>query len=246
MSIYKFEMTGEDRKALVEAISIITNQPKKYLGVPSLTYQVGDIIIDKHGTATGEFSTDLLEELAERGFQAEIETVEEAEAEMQDVTEMKTDLDENVGPGMEENAGPETEATEEAVESKVQTHEMDAVARTEAHETPNTMEVEANAPNTQAGRVCIEVPLTGFDPTSLDNLCKIVTSKEPLLKMALGADALPIKVLEDRIVFDWFTATEPANIHAYSQFITQLCITAREKNVSQSSHRLTIRTRVLD
>ena len=79
MNNYKFGVTGQDRKELVNAISEILNQPKKYLGVPSCGYQVGSITINKEGTATGILPCKLLEALAERGFvpriEAEMETI---------------------------------------------------------------------------------------------------------------------------------------------------------------------------
>jgi hypothetical protein len=78
--------------------------------------------------------------------------------------------------------------------------------------------------------ICIEMPIGGFDPAKLDNLCKLVASKETLFKMALGVDALPIRVLEDRIAFPWFPYTEDADtIRAYSQLIAAICRTAKEK-----------------
>ena len=78
----------------------------------------------------------------------------------------------------------------------------------------------------------IEVPLDGFSPEKLDNLCKMVTAKEALLKAALGAETLPIQVREDSIRFPWFrneseiTADET---NAYATLISLLCETAREK-----------------
>ena len=78
--------------------------------------------------------------------------------------------------------------------------------------------------------LAIEVPLTGFDPAKLDNLCKMVAGKEALIKMALGVDALPIRVLEDRISFPWFPFTKDGDtVLAYSQLITAICRTALEK-----------------
>jgi len=83
MQNYKFGVTGQDRKALVNAISEILGTEAVYLKTPTYAYAIGNINIDKNGTGTGEFSTELLEELAERGFQAEIEMPEEtSEAEM--------------------------------------------------------------------------------------------------------------------------------------------------------------------
>jgi hypothetical protein len=82
------------------------------------------------------------------------------------------------------------------------------------------------APN----RLVIEYPLDGFTPEKLDNLCKLVASKEPLFKMALGVDALPVRVLEDRVSFPWFPFTEDGDrVLAYSQLIAAICRTAKEK-----------------
>jgi hypothetical protein len=77
--------------------------------------------------------------------------------------------------------------------------------------------------------ITIEYPLEGFTPETLDNLVKMVNSKEVLIKTALGADSLPIQVLEDRVAFPWFKYTDNANVNAYMQFITLLCQTAQEK-----------------
>jgi predicted transcriptional regulator len=73
------------------------------------------------------------------------------------------------------------------------------------------------------------MPLDGFTPESLDILCKLVASKEPLIKKALGADALPIKVLSDKVAFPWFKTADSGELNAYAQFITALCDTAKMK-----------------
>ena len=47
---------------------------------------------------------------------------------------------------------------------------------------------------------------------------------------ALSVKELPIAVLDDRIQFPWFKFTEDSEcIHAYTQLITVLCNTAKEK-----------------
>lgn len=90
---------------------------------------------------------------------------------------------------------------------------------------------EASAPEApepeQLDRLTIEMPMEGFDPAKLDNLSKLVDSKEVLLKMALGVDALPIQILEDRIAFPWFPCD--GNATAYAQLITAICHVAKEK-----------------
>jgi len=78
-------------------------------------------------------------------------------------------------------------------------------------------------------QVVIEMPLTGFTPAALDNLCKMVTAKEELIKLAIGADTLPIQVLEDRIAFPWLRTADPELVDALATFIAALCKTAREK-----------------
>lgn len=76
----------------------------------------------------------------------------------------------------------------------------------------------------------IEMPLDGFTESTLENLRKMVKSKENLLMTALGVEELPIVVLEDRIQFPWFKFTEDSErIHAYTQLIASLCHTAKEK-----------------
>ena len=77
-----FNVSGVDRKRLVEIISQITESPAKYLGVPSCAYQVDNITISKTGELTFANNADegkierLLERLSEAGFEAEIQAEE--------------------------------------------------------------------------------------------------------------------------------------------------------------------------
>jgi len=90
--------------------------------------------------------------------------------------------------------------------------------------------VEGNAePEAETDSISITMPLNGFTPESLDNLCKMVTSKEPLIEKALGVEAIPIRVLENGIEFPWFRAEHSNDMMAYAQFISALCTTAKEK-----------------
>lgn len=97
-----------------------------------------------------------------------------------------------------------------------------------SEESPATGEPDSTAPGTD--RLTIEHPLDGFTPETLDNLSKMVKAKENLLMAALGAEALPVQVLDDRIAFPWFAFTEePERVNAYGQLIAALCKTAKEK-----------------
>ena len=91
---------------------------------------------------------------------------------------------------------------------------------------PEVLKAEEPKPD----RLVIEMPLDGFTPESIENLCKMVKAKENLLMAALGADDLPIQVLEDKISFPWFPLTEDSErTNAYAQLIAALCNTATEK-----------------
>jgi len=107
----------------------------------------------------------------------------------------------------------EADTTEEAAMPEADISENEA----EVDETPET------------DTISITLPLDGFTPESLDNLCRMVTAKEPLIEKALGMEAIPIRVLENGIEFPWFRAEHSNDMMAYAQFITALCATAKEK-----------------
>lgn len=83
-----------NRKDLVAAIEEVTGFPKKYLGMPSMNYQVGPFTIDKNCELTcenGELSRLELtiERLAENyGFHGMIEEYPEEEAEQEENTQI--------------------------------------------------------------------------------------------------------------------------------------------------------------
>ena len=89
----KFNVTGQERKSLVGAISQELNSPTKYLGAPTFAYEVGDYRIDKAGTLSFDDCTDseeveeLLDSLVRRGF-----TFEETESAAQGDTGLVIEL----------------------------------------------------------------------------------------------------------------------------------------------------------
>ncbi len=96
----KYNVTGRDRKRLVQAIAQILESDAKYLGVPSCAYQVDNFTISKDGilsfddhTNSGE-GEQLIERLSEMGFEAEIEEVTDGlciELPLKDTTEAAID-----------------------------------------------------------------------------------------------------------------------------------------------------------
>ena len=78
-----FNVTGDERKRLVKAVSAYAQTDAKYLGVPSCAYRVGGITIDKTGrvsTEEREQVNALIAALAAEGFEAQAFDLGEDEA----------------------------------------------------------------------------------------------------------------------------------------------------------------------
>ena len=82
----EFNRTGAERKALITAIGEILGTKAKYMGMPTMAYDFGGLIVDKTGALEFEENIfpkdikDLLKSLAEKGFTAEnSEDLEESE-----------------------------------------------------------------------------------------------------------------------------------------------------------------------
>lgn len=77
--VIKYNVTEAERKRLVTALSNLTGVKAKYLGMPSMAYEVGDFTIDKNGNlepssqANSEEIKRVAEHLASGGFVAEEE-----------------------------------------------------------------------------------------------------------------------------------------------------------------------------
>lgn len=73
----KFNISSKERKALVAEIAKITGKTSKYMGMPSMAYEIDYFIVDKIGNLSFDDRADskevetLLEQLADKGFQAE-------------------------------------------------------------------------------------------------------------------------------------------------------------------------------
>ena len=122
----------------------------------------------------------------------------------------------------------------ELVEALLSEHGMIVLSIENEHDesqkvTQEQAESSENASTTD--RLTVEVPLGGFAPDKLENLHKLVQSKAELIKMALGAEELPIQITESTIKFPWFGAeiTDGDVAYAYSVLISLLCNTAKRK-----------------
>lgn len=74
----------------------------------------------------------------------------------------------------------------------------------------------------------IEMPRDYYTDAALENLKRIIKSKETLIKKAIGTDELPIEETEEKVIFPWFTDLEPEALHAYAAFIHKLSKMAKE------------------
>ena len=87
----------------------------------------------------------------------------------------------------------------------------------------------------------VEIPL---DKVSLGNLTKLLEAKGKLIRKALGITDLRIEVLDDRVVFPWFSQVDADSAAAYTHFISALCemsrnakrVTATEKPVENEKY----------
>ena len=84
----------------------------------------------------------------------------------------------------------------------------------------------------------IEVPKADFSEAAIENLKKIIASKEKLIEKALGTNSLPVDITDETLNFPWFTLNGiDGESDAYARFIAALChmakvqkrITAKER-----------------
>ncbi len=66
-----YNITGDRRKALVEAIANYTGEKAIYQNAPSFAYHIGAFAVDKNGTLSGPIDHSLIRWLADEGFTVE-------------------------------------------------------------------------------------------------------------------------------------------------------------------------------
>ena len=217
-----YNVTGTERKSLVGAISTALNAPTKYLGAPTFAYEVGDYHIDKTGTLTGADNLDLEDTLHQAGFDSDGDTREYEEP----------DTYESGLGGMAAMESHEELGMTPAYEDLNMTEEEElglGRTRRESFQGENGMRANDIPDADELDLLTVEFPRDGFNPETLDNLTKMVMAKEALIKAALNADDLPIRMTEETVAFPWFTLSDPSEAAYYVQFIFALCKTAKEK-----------------
>ena len=241
---YQFGLTGKDRKALVTAISEILGVDQKYCGPPRYEYIIGDYTVDRDGTFTGPDNISLMAWLADKGFEPEtggepFEAPTEAELSPKAAAEPEWEaagVEDQTEPEIAE-AEPQAEMEAAKVEPQTEPDAAYAEPQTEtdaAYAEPQPepqAQIEPQAqPEPETMTLTIEYPLEHMTDAAIINLRKLIASKEPLLKMALGADELPIIRTDCTLQFPWFRGEiDSDSVKAYAQLIACLCETAKRK-----------------
>jgi hypothetical protein len=194
-----YNVSGPERKRLVKAIATYTQTDAKYLGAPTFAYQVDYFTIDRNGVVSFD----------DRADSEEIEGL----------------IDVLFGQGFVAQVSDRNIPTAESEESEQASEEP----ATEPDST-TTEPTASEAPvDTEETGLTISLPLDGFNPDSLDRLQKLIGSKASLIKKALSADQLTVKVVDDTVCFPWWDAFPiPEEIAAYSTFLAALCKMAKE------------------
>ena len=241
----KFNATGARRKELVNAASEILGCRPVYKGAPSFDFEVGAFTIAKDGTLYFDERTDeatvqrLLEGLHAAGFVSN-----------DPESGMPYDIDEVID---EFRRGPADMYIPELIPHRNPDHDYYAEGPSERDTEESLPEAQAwaerqmrrmrledeNIPDysnrgpyggdyPDEDTLTIEIPLEDFTETALENLNRLIASKETLIKNVLEADALPLEKTETTLKFPWFrSGSEPDEVNAYSLFITALCTTAK-------------------
>src|SRR5699024_10317621 len=177
----RYNVTGARRKELVKIISDITGARAEYQYMPTCNYKIAYFTVTRDGTLCFDDYTDraenerVLEAVAAAGFECELQDLVEAPAE-----------------GEMEASERDTKGNAETVKADSIMEDM-GIADTE--DFPDTVQ------QSRTSGLTVEIPL---DKVAVGNLTRLLDAKGNLIKKALGVDALPIKILEDRASFPWF------------------------------------------
>ena len=214
----RYNVTGARRKELVKIISDITGARAEYQYMPTCNYKIGYFTVTRDGTLCFDDHTDraenerVLEAVAAAGFECELQDLVEAPAE-----------------GEMEDSERDTKGTAETVKADPIMEDMGAA------------DTGASPDNAQQGTalgLTVEIPL---DKVAVGNLTRLLDAKGSLIKKALGVDALPIVILEDRASFPWFTELPDTDaVQAYTHFISALC------GMSKNAKRVTVTEKAVE
>ncbi len=159
-----YNVTGKERKSLVNAISKELNASSKYLGAPTFAYEVAGYNIDKNGVLKGNDNYELVEDLQGlHDFKAVTEVYDNPVPESEPVPEgliipYEAALGGRVSPYRDFEEPPAYNAQEEV-------NEASGIDNLE-----------------------LSIPMEGHTGNTLKNVVNMVSSKQHLIGMALGIE----------------------------------------------------------
>ena len=202
----RYNITGNQRKALVASMRSILNDIPHYEGAPTFSYTLGAYTIDKSGTVNCPDDRDetevqnLITELEHDGFIGE--TVPAFE-------DLRMTQEEELGLGRQPQEDWQGENGMQPEDTET--------ASAASEDTPRSVD-----------RLSIGLPRDGLTDAGMNNLRLLIASKAGLLQRAIGSEHLPIEMDEHKIYFDWFPAPSSSDeLNAYTQLVTALVSMAK-------------------
>jgi hypothetical protein len=252
---FNFEVSGERRKELANIIAEHFNTKPKYIGGSDHSYKIGEYTLSDIGVLHGEYDFNLMVALEKKVFSEVLPyTFHLITPRGTFLIRERFDSDElaqqagfgfyfnHEGRGIYTKPNGETEhgkifayvgeefekITEETAETGATCEEKDEVVETPDDEDETADEADTGEEN-EIDSVIIEIP-NNFTAEQLENLKRLVQSKETLIKIAFNAEELPIIITDEKLMFPWLNGgVEPEKATAYSQFICAVCDTAKRK-----------------
>lgn len=198
----KYGVQGKERKKLAERVGTFLKADVEYLGVPSCSYKIRSIEIDRNGTMIigNRMSEDtikvLLEHLKEEGYKERAASKSKV-------------------------AVPKTRPTEEKPKEETKEVIKKERVKREHQVIPNESKIDGYV---------ISFPLENYDEGVLSRLKSIIDSKANLMKKVFETDDLSFKTENNELRFEWFNGnTTPEELKAYSEFLAKLCHSAKEQ-----------------
>jgi len=213
-------LNGKKRKEAADCVGEAVNAAPVYAKAPTYAFDIDGIVLDRYGVLTigdcNEALPKVLVALQKAGFYTpEEEEVSEAVPEAQTPPETAP-------------TEPEAE-TEEAPMKPAEEVVVDKETPNEAEAQPSPEE-EPPSDSEQTDRIVIRMPLAGFPPEKIDNLRRLVASKERLIKKAIGIETLPIIEDSETLDFPWVPlGAQSDEITAYAQLVSKLCDMAKSQ-----------------
>ena len=214
----RYNVTGARRKELVKVIADTIGARAEYQYMPTCNYKIGYFTVTRDGTLLFDDRADsgeieqVLEAAAAAGFECEPQDMGEAPAE-----------------GEMESSERDTKETAENVKADPIMEDMG---------TADTGGFPDTAQQSMAPGLTVEIPL---DKVNVGNLTRLLDAKGNLIKKALGVDALPIEIQDDRVTFPWFEELPDSDaVQAYTHFLSALC------EMSKNAKRVTVTVKAVE